>query len=192
MHSYSVDTQIRKFIFSSLGVIAFLLAAYLNRTFASLPAFGVSFGAVFGLLVFCFDQWLWKLLARFNLLPNLNGTWVGQGTSSYVDDSGVPVKYESSFKIKQTFTNIEVFMETDSSTSKSVLAGLHVNTASPELIYVYDNKPKNSAPEDMKGHSGTQWLRFSGGNTLKGDYFTGRGRGRTGTLVFKKDTNCGN
>jgi len=186
MHSYSLDNQIRKIVFSGLGVVSFLLAGYLNNwVSASFPMFSISFGVIFGFTSFLFEVFLWKALVPFGQILNLNGTWKGQGFSSYKDGAA----FETEFMIKQSFTRIEIFSESAESISNSIVAGLHVDTAAREIVYVYENKPKNTSPDDMTGHDGTQRLRLTDKDTLKGDYFSGRDRGRTGTLTLTRSKN---
>ena len=62
-------------------------------------------------------------------------------------------------------------------------------TSRPSLQYVYNNEPRESAVETMHRHSGTARLtleRKNGEAVLAGGYYTGRDRGSTGELEFRR------
>ena len=62
-------------------------------------------------------------------------------------------------------------------------------TTRPSIHYVYNNEPRESAVETMHRHSGTARLTLeqkNGEAVLAGGYYTGRDRGSTGELEFRR------
>lgn len=138
-----------------------------------------------------FDRWVWKwkLLHRLGIVrvPNLNGTWHGEVSSSYDEHK---TKKEATLDIAQTWLHMEIALRTETSSSQSLMASLTVNDlGGAALDYVYLNEPRPAAIESMQMHRGTAVLNFnrSGGkDTLDGQYYTGRGRQRFGSLCFER------
>ncbi len=142
---------------------------------------------IYRVLYYAFDHFIWKwpLLRNRGLVtvPNLNGRWEGQLTSSYESDGNV---HSISLVITQQWTKILVRLEAEESHSRSVAASfLTDDPTSPELVYVYENDPMAMAPKSMQIHSGTARLRLTG-STLCGQYYTGRGRGTIGDIVLER------
>ena len=146
-----------------------------------------STAGIFGLLYYLFDRfiWKWELLRRFDIvtIPDLNGVWRGEIKSSYNQGKTIQV----SVIIKQRWSKILVELKANESHSKSVAASFLTDySTSPELVYAYVNEPKPSAQESMEMHKGTTRLTFTG-QALEGDYYTGRGRGTTGSIRLTRE-----
>jgi hypothetical protein len=200
MHSYSLDTDARKWVYVALGVTAFALPAGISQVstwfqsvFASLPVLSwpLSFGATFGVVFFAFDRYLWRtrLFSRLHGVPVLQGTWNVEGISSYQLDPETQApnhRFKMIVVIRQTFTRIEVFTETDDSTSRSTVAGICLNHARPLFRYAFENTPKNKANQGLQRHPGLTELRVNSKTELQGDYFSGKHRLRYGELTFKR------
>lgn len=187
MHSYSLDSEIRRTIYVALGVAAFALPAWVEsaRTLFGLPqsiGYPLTFGLTFGILHFIFDKWAWKLLSTVSLLPNLNGKWIVEGVSSFQDGAG----FGGEVTIKQTFSAIEIFGEFNSSTSRSTLAGFCLNHAVPVFRYAFENTPKNMADPELQRHPGLIELRIGSTDEMRGDYFSGKHRLRYGEMVLRR------
>lgn len=202
MHSYSLDTDARKWVYVALGVAAFALPACVSQVstwfqsvVASLPLLNwpLSFGATFGVVFFAFDRYLWRtqLFSRLHSVPVLQGTWNVDGISSFQSDpeTGAPTHtFKMIVVIRQTFTRIEVFTETPDSTSRSTVAGISVNHARPIFRYAFENTPKNKADKELQRHPGLIELRVNSQDELQGDYFSGKHRLRYGELTFTRST----
>ena len=198
MHSYSIDSDIRRTLYLGLAVAAVFLPSgiaklseYLSLLFASSPTFAwpIGVGATYGILFFLFDKFLWKFTGFIHHVPNLNGTWQAAGTSSYqVDAAGSPVA-EFSLKviIRQTFTRIEIFAESKDSTSRSTMASLCSSGAVTLVRYSFENTPKSKATPDMQRHPGLIELRMDSSNRMIGDYFSGKHRLRYGELTMDRE-----
>lgn len=120
-------------------------------------------------------------------LPDLNGDWVADGTSSYADpNTGENLKFRMNVKIKQTFSQIEFFTETENSTSRSFMASIETNHAVPIVRYGFDNTPKNMSDAALQRHPGMMELRVSATDKLEGDYFSGKHRLRFGELTIRR------
>jgi hypothetical protein len=193
MHAYSLDNDARKYAISTISVLSILIVWGLSKipsmTILNIPiSASLSFGLIFGALWLLFEKFIWKVLTKLDLIVDLNGTWEGTGTSSFIDPkTNDNVRYPISVSIKQTFSKLEVSLSTGKSSSKSTMAALFMNHTSPRITYSYENKPSFNADSDMNPHSGLQEL-FINENKMEGEYFSGRHRIRTGALSLVKRT----
>lgn len=149
----------------------------------------ISFGAVFTALYFAFDRFLWKLKLASSLIgvPNLNGQWIAEGVSSYIDpETNEPFHYRMIVTIKQTFSKIEIFTETKDSTSRSTMASLSTQHAKMFFRYAFENTPKNKSDPELQRHPGLIELRINSPDEMVGDYFSGKHRLRYGELTLKR------
>ncbi len=143
--------------------------------------------AVFSTLFWTFDHHLWKLglLSRLKLVsvPDISGEWVGEIESSFDQDGQV---HKVSVMIKQRWSKMVVYLETEHSRSRSVVASFRISEAArPELTYQYLSEPKSNAPSTMEMHRGTTSLLVTE-NGLEGDYYSGRGRREHGTISLRR------
>ncbi len=193
MHDYSIDTPIRQKLNVGIAVLALTIPtilAWLGEKVGAPKAvtFPLSFGATFALLELFFDKKGWKWIAQLIALPNLNGSWTGRGISSFKDPcTQEPYEFTINIRIKQTFTRLEVFADTEKSTSKSFMASIESQHAVPLFRYGFDNIPKNMADEDLQRHSGHMDLRITGADSMEGDYFSGKHRIRHGEIRFTRN-----
>ena len=187
MHSYEIEGRARVAV--ALAVASILMIWLLHvvldavnfepQWWLSVPSFA---GCYSGLHWF-FDRYVWKseLLRKLKLiqLPDLNGRWIGEVTSSYSQDG---CTHSVSVVILQRWSKILVRLESEHSRSRSISASLRtVDLLNAELSYQYVNEPMSNAPGTMEIHRGTATLELIG-SSLEGDYYTGRGRGEVGTL----------
>lgn len=187
MHTYSIDSSIRRAVYVALGVIAFGFPAWISelRNLVGLPqaiSYPVSFGVTFGALHLIFDRWAWRILPKFSLLPNLNGAWIAEGVSSY---QGKP--FTGKVTIKQTFSAMEIFGDFEESTSRSTLSGFCLDHAVPVFRYAFDNSPKNMANQELQRHPGLIELRIYSVGEMRGDYFSGKHRLRYGEIALRRE-----
>ena len=196
MHPYSIDTDERKTIYFILAVLSILFTlgfySILDWKKITMPwwveAPSVLFS--FGLLCLLFDRccWKWNLLSNVGLIktPNLNGEWIGHLQTSHDGFNGKTVII---LRIKQSWTQINIVLSTNTSSSHSETAS--IITGHPKgivLSYQYWNKPQANAIDTMHIHPGTTLLELNmEENTLNGEYYTGRDRGSYGTLELKKN-----
>jgi hypothetical protein len=193
MHYYSIDSEIRKNVIVILAITSLSLPTIFEnlRTFLGINQnleFSISFGLIFGILYWTFEYFIWKILSWMKLLPNLNGKWTAKGISSFFDpETGQNSEFEMRIKIKQTFSKIEIFAQSNSSTSKSIMASIETQRAVPVLRYAYDNEPDNMANQELQRHPGLMALLISSDNEMKGDYFSGKHRLRYGELTLTRE-----
>lgn len=191
MHSYEVEGQAKVVVALAAAsiLIVWLIHIVLDvidfnlQWWLSVPSFAGSYSGLYWL----FDRYVWHLglLRHLNLvqLPNLNGRWVGKVKSSYNQAGGAQ---SVSVVILQRWSKMLVRLESEHSRSRSITASLRTaDLLNPELSYQYVNEPKSNAPGTMQMHRGTVTLELSS-STLKGDYYTGRGRGEVGTIELHK------
>lgn len=193
MHAYATDAKERETIPLWLAAAAVALTLGLNSSLKFLKlevpwwVDAPSVMGFYGLLHQWFDQYLWTQKVgplAFSSIPNLRGTWRGTIHSSYGGGTDVP---DIILYVRQSWTGINVRLETENSGSFSIMAAVNTQESSePSLKYEYMNEPSALSAESMQTHRGTANLKLSpDGLSLDGDYFTGRGRQSLGTMDFK-------
>jgi len=194
MHTYSTDAKDRESI--PLWLAAFAVAAtfFLNYLLKALnlqvPWWidAPSVMGFYGLLYESFDNFLWRLQFQsihLSEIPNIRGTWVGDVRSSYGGGTEV---HGVILYVRQTWSKLSVQVETETSRSFSTMAVVNTSNSSESgLKYEYVNEPGTFNVQTMQTHRGTASLRLTlDGATLKGEYYTGRGRQNIGDMVFHK------
>lgn len=193
MHPYSLDNSIRRWVYITIAIISLSIPQYFEELqvlfgIAKPVGITISFGAIFGIIYFLFDNFIWKLLIYTKTVISLDGKWNVKGISSYKDENGKNFTFDMYVIIKQTFTKIEIYTETESSTSKSNMASIELNHAQPIFQYTFENIPKNMANDELQRHPGLMKLRIESNTAMSGDYFSGKHRLRYGELTFNKVT----
>ena len=162
----------------------------LPPTFLSL----VGAGAVYGVLFWLFDRYLWRFgpVAKLLKVPDLSGKWHCEGLPL---DKAKAVPWQGEMRIVQSWDRIRVHLKTGESTSDSLAAALQYDAAEGyRLFYHYRNQPQ-VASLNLAAHHGFAELVFGDGEqSATGDYFNGRGRNTFGTLKISRATpkiNCG-
>ncbi|HRF49165.1 MAG TPA: hypothetical protein PLC98_16150 [Anaerolineales bacterium] len=198
MHPYKIDDDIRNRVILGAAAIS-VFVAWLSSLLLSLLPLHIpwwletpSILGVYGIIVWLFDQYLWKtqLVQRFGFIriPDLNGVWRGEIRSSH---GNFEPPHVVSIVIRQTATTISICAESASSESQSVTATFHKKEglSKYELVYNYVNRPKAHSVDTMSIHYGTAWLKVSDDmGVLDGDYFTGRGRQTFGSITASRNT----
>jgi len=197
MHPYATDSDERKKILLWLATISIFMSWLLHIIFqtinfsppwwSDIPSF-VGFYEIFFLL---FNKWLWKFnfFRKVGLVktPILSGEWDGYTVSSH-DNHEKQTK--ATIVVFQTWTEIRVKLVT--STSKSYSQTASIITNNPDCIvlsYDYINEPRPDALKTMHSHRGMathEYVSNKEGETLDGNYFTGRDRKTFGALIFKR------
>ena len=181
-------------ILSSFIVFIFLYFIDLAKNFGlpvNVPPAVLSLlgaGAVFGILYWVFDRYLWRFskIGALLKLPDLGGAWTCKGVS--LDSDGNPqYTWEGKIIIVQTWDRIRVRLTTTNSGSNSVTAALVFDEADGyQLIYNYRNDPKIDQPR-LKSHLGFSRITFSPDlNSAAGEYFNGYGRFTFGKMEWAK------
>jgi hypothetical protein len=195
MHGYSTDSDERRVVPFLLASVAIALAWLSSRILAVLhlsPPWWLdapSSLAFYGLLYALFDRKLWRhrLVRKLGLVrvPDLTGCWRGYLTSSF---DGHAKQYDLMINIFQSWTQIAVFLTTESSMSRSCAAAIQIdNPEGLALLYQYQNQPLANAGKTMHMHYGTAMLRLSDDDRLTGDYYAGRDRRTFGRICCWKD-----
>lgn len=141
-----------------------------------------------------FNHFLWRLPLVNQLIgiPDINGRFVGELTSSHTINDEQNGTYSVAIEIKQTPVNISVNLYTERSCSYSLIADLCINpNGNYELIYIYQNKTSAMALDaDMRDHHGTALLEISlDKKRISGNYFNNpRERGRYGKITIERVT----
>lgn len=144
----------------------------------------VGAGAVFTVLYWLFDKYIWRWSKIRDLLrvPNLAGNWACKGIS-LSPDNGDTQEWDGAVTITQSWDRLRVRMKTAQSGSNSIVAALlYDKTDGYYLIYNYRNDPKINHLS-LKSHLGFSSMTFSEDQrSAEGEYFNGHGRFTFGTM----------
>ena len=213
MTRYSVDSDVRLKAVLVVACISIAIAiganvwavpcvkgafyvAGLGALYDTLNDTGILGGAgtlgLYGGLWALFDSILWKWgpIASCHGIPNLNGTWDGKGTSSYVVD-GEHVEYGMRLEVTQTFSKMECKSKFASSESSSHIIGIHgcnPKRRSCTLEFSYQNEAHVESVEHEgwdNDHRGFNWIECDGDN-MTGHYFTNRKEPTNGVFSLKR------
>lgn len=194
MHPYSINNSDINKVYAISLVMCILLGWLIGKWIETIPqiieylwivdvpsAF-VLFGIIFKLI----DVYLWKLLSYLGFIlktPNLNGIYEGELFSSN-DNSTHTVK----ITIKQTLTEIRIFLKTENTSSKSEIASILLNEdENPILLYEYINQNINALKANLPMHNGLTRLSYNKTDkSLLGYYFTSLERKNYGEIKVKK------
>lgn len=200
MHDYSIDRHPKPVVLFVLAFIAIWVAPLINalidrvasNTAWSSPVLtAVPVFAVFSLIYWSFNRYLWKVawLRRFLLVPDLNGTWECIGKTALKNGRPADFDWNGTIQITQSWSRLLIHLRTAQSESKSVAASIsHEPGVGYRLLYEYGNAP-NADELDLQKHSGSAEIMFAEDcSTGEGHYFTDRHRQTTGTLsLTRKD-----
>jgi len=159
---------------------------------SGLPTFFI-FTALY--ILFNNSAWCWPIIHRFVAQPDLNGTWMGGLESSYQTESKECAKTDGGeeqlpcLDIEQTWSHIEIVLETENSMSHSTSATFRTRKAFPELVLTYVNKPKREPATELNMHEGTNTLRVTEEDdqiVLEGEYYTDEKRNNHGRMHFTR------
>src|SRR5467141_977890 len=190
MHGYSTDSGERRVVPLLLASVAIALAWLSSKILAvmhlSLPWWldAPSTLGFYGAFYALFDRNLWRnrFVRKLGLVrvPNLTGRWRGYLISSF---DGHAKRHDLMINIFQSWTQIAVFLATETSVSRSCAAVIQVDDPDGlSLTYQYQNQPLANAMRTMHMHFGTAMLRMSDDDTLTGDYYAGRDRRTFGRI----------
>jgi len=200
MHSYATDSEEKKLILFILALIsmgaAWLLYEFMtwvgsqtNLTppwWIEMPSVLTFYGAFYAI----FDKWIWRknIVRKLGLvrIPDLSGKWKGYLKTSH---DGFKKEYEATLEIFQSWTQIGISQQTQTSRGQSFVATIFAKEPDAKrLFFMYQNRPKADTDPNMHQHIGSAQLVLSDG-ILSGDYYNcERDRPTYGTLHFQKAT----
>jgi len=186
-------------ILATVSIITTIVYALLKQTdFSSLKQLYslVSFVVlVDNLLIVLFVKYLWKLRALRGWLvsvPNLNGCWIGEIQSTWVDPltgrriDPIPVI----LNVKQTYLGFSCFMLTGEMRSDSISYQFLYDKDKQinQLIYTYTSTPKQTVKDRSSYHFGTVAFSLTEDKSLSmvGNYWTDRKTTGTITLTYRQ------
>jgi hypothetical protein len=178
----------------SAGIVFLLLTAVDIAKAAGVPATLppsvlslVGAGAVFSVLYWFFDRyvWSWGVIAQLLKVPDLRGEWEVKGKTLY-SDGKVQYEWDGKIAISQSWDKIRVRLKTAQSGSNSISAALIFDEIDGYiLLYHYINEPKLG--ESLSSHRGFAELLFSKDlQSASGEYFNGHGRFTFGNLELRR------
>jgi hypothetical protein len=195
MHPYATDSGERRSVLLGIAFVSVFLAYVLNGLMVDmniqLPWWVESPSVLFivGALYEAFDKWSWRWFRRLGIVkvPDIQGQWEVEGYTSFEQMK----PFKAKVTIRQTWTHISVYLETEHSTSRSLAASLLLNQPEgPTLIYQYRNEPKPNAEKTMHAHMGTALLRLKNAECMEGEYYSGRDRQNYGSLILRRKGNA--
>ncbi len=195
LHPYATDSEERTkipFLVAGIAVaLAFLIHKSLDAVNWSSP-WWIDFSSpllLYGAFLYFFDHvgWKWGWLRKIGIVkvPNLSGEWQGSLRSSFDEFSR---EHAAIIHIEQTWTRITIKLQSASSESLSVVAGLMLNSPDGKILsYQYRSEPRANAVDTMQTHLGTTWVAISKTNgELEGKYYSGRGRQNHGSISLTR------
>lgn len=188
MHTYAMKDCARERYILYMVLLAAAIFAVVQR-YAGLVGVAVSASTVtvFGIVYFVFDRWAWRLplLARVARIPNLQGTWAVTGRTNGAD--GQARDWSGTARITQTWSQIAISIETETSRSRSGMAALECDPGHGfRIIYGYANEPKGTGAE-LYSHRGTCQVVFSEDLSAgEATYFNDHQRRTFGTMTWKR------
>ena len=197
MHEYTVIGHDRKKIYYILaflsGGLSQVLANWISQasTLTNIQLIAPSGLAIFGLLFLLFDHFLWKWDLFYKIgfikIPNLNGIWDGDISSSKKTQQ----KINTRVTIYQTYSNIRIRLETQYARSISLMTAFEiVDPACFNLSYEYLSEYRSPTGE-IKRHYGVTRIdiKVDANKVAKqqrGYYYTEKNRDSFGEINIKK------
>lgn len=194
MHPYSINNNDKKIAYAISLVLCIVFGWLISKGVESIPLLNnylwivdvpsafVLFGLVFKLI----DAFFWRFFSKYNIFiktPDMNGIYEGDIISS--NDNN---KHSVKITIRQTLTDIRIYLKTDITSSKSEIASILIDEEeNPILLYEYININTNTIKSALPMHRGLTRLNFNKNEkTLIGDYFTSPERKNYGKINVKQ------
>jgi hypothetical protein len=195
MHPYATDSEERRNVLLGIALVSVGLAYGFHWLMLHMNiqapwwVDSPSVLGIAGVLYKAFDKWLWRWFRKIGIVkvPDIQGQWEVDGYTSFEQMKS----FKAKVIIRQTWTHISVYLETEQSISRSLAASLSSNQ--PEgavLIYHYRNEPKSNAVKTMHAHIGTALLRLKNDECMEGEYYSGRDRQNYGGLTLRRTGNA--
>lgn len=200
MHEYAINSDERIKIPFFLALVSItvigLARSMIDTGNAPLKLYYIlpSAFALYGIMIFCFDKFFWKIWVLNKLgivrVPNLNGPWKGCLRSSRHNyEKEIPI----SVSIHQTWTKLSISLETNQTESESLMAAFQIKNPSTLNLrweYISSSRPQYYAKE--YSHAGVTSLKIttngsSVANEISGKYYTDIGRQSYGEIILRRD-----
>jgi hypothetical protein len=192
VEQYSIDGRGRGEVYIHLALVSIGIG-YLAHHFIHMLPFEVpwwievpSFAVWFGLVNIVYDRWLWRARVfggTLSRVPDFSGHWAG--TIDAVDRGEHHTTIPVTMRIRQTWSEIDVWGTTEHGTTRSQLAGVRISDE--ELRYEYKTHA-HVFDSEARHHVGFCILNKVGSDALEGYYYTLEGNTTKGTLRFERAT----
>ncbi|MFM8477035.1 MAG: hypothetical protein ACKOEO_14750 [Planctomycetaceae bacterium] len=189
MNDYSMRGHPRELLIFYLAAAAYFLLLLVATLEGWLGVgLAVSWLTLFSLLFKVIDHYVWRLalIRRLFGLPDLNGKWLCVGNQ--IDaDGNVTKEWRATVTIKQTWSQLSIALQTDSSRSRSGPASIEFDEGHGyRLLYTYRNDPV-PGQKPLVPHQGTCELIFADDCTsAEGVYFNDHNRQSFGRMKLTK------
>lgn len=187
LHPYATDSDERKHVPLYLAALAIVSAVALSWVLQKIHWPGwldaPATAGFYGLYYEWFRRRLWRCRIfrkwRWVKVPDISGRWDGHVCTSFDEQKG---KHSVRAEIIQDWTHLSIKVSSSYSRSHSIVGSILIGDE-VVLDYEYENEPLPGAVETMHAHRGTASLALSSdGNSLSGDYYSGRDRQKFGSL----------
>lgn len=198
MHDYSMDRHPKEKILFWLAFIAIMATPYINTLFKlleahlgglTLPLSGFSVFLVFGGIFWAFDRHLWKckIVRKFLLMPDLNGSWVCEGRTDIKEGQPTNYAWQGEIDITQSWSKFIIRLKTGNSISFSTAASIRrIDSHGYRVLYLYENDPK-SVQSGLNKHEGAAEISFNFDCTEgEGNYYTDEHRSTVGAMKLRR------
>jgi|25_taG_2_1085351.scaffolds.fasta_scaffold17177_2 hypothetical protein len=153
----------------------------LNATGIDAVSIAFKVSALLNLFIFCVAAFgwrcLWRFLPKLNdwVYPDLNGRWAVEINWHGAEASGKKIAFAI---VKQSLTSFSIDLETDESTSETLIVApyKHSKSSRPGLYYIYRSEGKTGSVQEQVSHTGAALLRvgLDSKDEMHGNYFTDR------------------
>ena len=131
MHPYAIDSEERRNVLLGIVLVSGGLAYGFHCLMLHMniqPSWWVDSPSVLGIvgvLYEAFDKWLWRWFRKIGIVkvPDIQGQWEVDGYTSFEQKRS----FKAKVIIRQTWTHISVYLETEQSSSRSLAASLSFN-----------------------------------------------------------------
>ena len=165
------DWSITRFVLTSVTVLEIAFILVINRIW----------------------RWAWRNAPQLNvwIFPDLNGTWRGTLSSTWIDpDTKLPIDpIEATIAIKQDWRRVDVRLQTEEADSRSTRFWLEADRPFQRyrIWYGYDHEPHQAARPRNQPHDGFAYLEVEWEDepeVLRGSYYTSRKT--SGDMEFRR------
>jgi hypothetical protein len=180
------EHEIRVFVYTTAAVVALIWLAIVLQTRAevvsqpSLRAFNLAIVvALAGWTGYFSFAWKWPVARRLLYRPNINGTWLGEFRSDWVDANGVgvpPARFV--LVVRQRFFSMAIHAYSERLTTISYVESLIVeeNRGTKQVAYLFEER--RAAPGHQGARQGAAELDLideANARLLQGDFWTHAG-----------------
>jgi len=182
MVHYAIDTEPRSRVHFCTALLALLISLGVPYVLADLNARVLvpSAFAVYGLLLFGYNKWLWKRFpfTLLSAIPNINGRYKGT-VQRPSEDQSKDETFDVEAVVTQTWTKIDIVIESDATISTLTVCGFYLeNEDRLRVLSSYNVRDRVPKTKSNSYGEGSQDFVIETGPPLKlhGQYYSTKPR----------------